>query len=235
MASANIVGYNNTTAGTDLNWYAPTFFTPGANTTDIQDINLNDNGTGAVGMGDSMQIVGPKGNPIAGYFYWMQAMDMTGTVKTPYFWADETFTPVNISFDSGEALAIDNPNSLAFSISNAGEVPSEDASFDAVTDLNWTGNPFPAPISIQSITLDDGGTGAVGMGDSMQIVGPKGNPIAGYFYWVKEMDMTGTVTTPYFWADETFTPVAGTLEPGAGIAIDNPNGLVFKIKIACPY
>ena len=116
MASANIVGYNNTTAGTDLNWYAPTFFTPGANTTDIQDINLNDNGTGAVGMGDSMQIVGPKGNPIAGYFYWVKEMDMTGTVTTPYFWADETFTPVAGTLEPGAGIAIDNPNGLVFKI-----------------------------------------------------------------------------------------------------------------------
>ena len=231
----NIVGYNNTTAGANLNWYTPVFRTIGENTTDINDINLNDDNAGTVGMGDSMQIVGPMGNSIGGYFYWIKDMDMSGTVTTPYFWADDSFSPVNVSFDGGDGIAIDNPNELTFSIVNAGEIPSGEVSFDAEENLNWTGNPFPAPIDISAVQLDDDGAGTVGMGDSMQIVGPMGNSIGGYFYWIKDMDMSGTVTTPYFWADDSFSPVTATIEPGSGFAIDNPNGLTFKVKIASPY
>ena len=66
---SSIVGYNNTAARANLNWYTPVFRTIGGNTTDINDINLNYDNAGTVGMGDSMQIVGPMGNPIGGYFY----------------------------------------------------------------------------------------------------------------------------------------------------------------------
>ena len=235
VESANVVGYNNTAAGENLNWYAPVFRSLGENTTDIQDINLNDGGTGSVGMGDSMQIVGPLGNAIGGYSYWVKDMDMTGTVSTPYFWADDSFNPVSVSFDSGEGIAIDNANALTFDIVSSGEVSTNNVTFAAQSNLNWCGNPFPSAIDISAIQLDDDGSGVVGMGDSMQIVGPMGNAIGGYSYWVKDMDMTGTVTAPYFWADDSFNPVSVTLEPGQGFAIDNANGLEFNITITCPY
>jgi hypothetical protein len=38
-----------------------------------------------------------------------------------------------------------------------------------------------------------------------------------------------------FWADDSLAPVDVTLQPGAGFAIDNMNGLEFDIEIACPY
>ena len=110
------MGYNNTTAGANLNWYTPVFRTIGYNTTDIQDINLNDGGAGTVGMGETMQIVGPMGNAIGGYAYWIQAMDMTGTVTAPYFWADDMFNPVTLSIQPGSGFAIDNANGLTFDI-----------------------------------------------------------------------------------------------------------------------
>ena len=225
----------NKAAGDNLNWYTPMFYSIGENTTDIQDINLNDDGAGSVGMGDTMQIVGPMGNPVGGYAYWIKDLDMTGTVTTPYFWADDELNPVSVSFDGGEGVAIDNANSLTFSIVNSGEIPSGEVSFPAQENLNWTGNPFPVAIDISAIQLDDNDAGTVGMGDTMQIVGPMGNPIGGYAYWIKDLDMTGTVTTPYFWADDELNPVSVTIQPGEGFAIDNANGLTYNIKIACPY
>ena len=182
----HVVGYNNTTAGANLNWYTPVFRTIGYNTTDIQDINLNDGGAGTVGMGDMMQIVGPMGNAIGGYSYWLQAMDMTGTVTTHFFWADDMFNPVTVSFDEGDGIAIDNANALTFDISNAGQVATNDVSFAAQANLNWSGNPFPATIDISAIQLDDKGAGTVGMGDMMQIVGPMGNAMGGIRIGLKQ-------------------------------------------------
>ena len=233
VESANVVGYTTKAAGANLNWYAPQFFTVGANTTDINDIKLDDGGTGTVGWGDSMQIVGPLGNPSEMYFYWDPSSDPTGAA-TGYYWGDDAGNAVAVSFDAGDGIAIDNMNGLAFALNNAGDVPTEDVSFTASANLNWTGNPFPEAINLNAVTLDDGGAGTVGWGDSMQIVGPLGNPSEMYFYWDSSSDPTGTATG-YYWGDDAGNAVDVTLKPGDGFAIDNMNGLTFDIKIACPY
>ena len=231
VESANIVGYNNTTARADLNWYAPCFRTLGYNTTDINDIQLDDDGAGMVGWGDSMQIVGPLGNASAVYFYWDKSMNPAGE-DAGNFWADENTEPAIISFDEGDGIGIDNPNSFDYTIVGAGEVSTNNVVFAAQADLNWSGNPFPMPIAIDSIQLDDDGVGMVGWGDSMQIVGPLGNASAVYFYWDKSMNPAGE-DAGNFWADENTEPAGITLAPGAGFAIDNPNGFTFNIKISC--
>ena len=218
-----------------MNWYSPVFRTIGYNTTDINEVNLDDGGAGEVGWGDSMQIVGPLGSASEMYSYWDKSMDMTGTVTTPFFWGDDSGNPVNIAFDAGDGLAIDNMNGLAFKIVSAGEAPKGNVSFAARANLNWSGNPFPAAINLNNVNLDDGGAGEVGWGDSMQIVGPLGSASEMYSYWDKSMDMTATVTTPFFWGDDSGTPVNVALEPGSGFAIDNMNGLTFNIVITCPY
>ena len=233
MLIPKVVGYNNTAARADLNWYAPQFLTVGANTIDIQSIKLDDGGAMAVGWGDVMQVVGPKGNAEAAYFYWDPSIDITGTATT-YYWGDDAGTAVAVSFDSGDGIAFDNMNGLEFSIQNAGQVPSEKVFVSSRAGLIWSGNPFPAPINLSAITLNDGGAMSIGWGDVMQIVGPKGNAEAAYFYWDPSIDITGTATT-YYWGDDAGTAVNATLQPGAGFAIDNMNGLEFDIEIACPY
>ena len=233
VESANVVGYTTKAAGANLNWYAPQFFTVGANTTDINDIKLDDGGTGTVGWGDSMQIVGPLGNASEMYFYWDSSSDPTGAA-TGYYWGDDAGNAVAVSFDAGDGIAIDNANELAFALNNAGDVPTEDVSFAASANLNWTGNPFPEAINLNAVTLDDGGVGTVGWGDSLQIVGPLGNASEMYFYWDSSSDPTGAATG-YYWGDDAGNAVDVTLKPGDGFAIDNANGLTFDIKIACPY
>jgi len=233
IESANVVGYNNTAARADLNWYAPVFRSIGYNTTDIQDIDLSDGGAGMVGWGDSMQIVGPLGNASENYAYWDPSMDPAGVATTCY-WGDDACNAVAISFDEGDGIAIDNANALTFDIVNAGQVATNDVSFAARADLNWSGNPFPVVIDIQAISLDDGGTGMVGWGDSMQIVGPLGNASENYAYWDPSMDPAGAATTCY-WGNDVCEPVTRAFEPGEGFAVDNANGLDFNIKIACPY
>ena len=203
----------------------------GVNTTDINDIQLNDSGVGMVGWGDSMQIVGPLGNASDVYSYWDKSMNPAGA-EAGNFWGDELGAPVDVSFDEGDGLAIDNANGLTFDIVGAGEVSTNQVSFAARANLNWSGNPFPMPISINAVQLDDGGAGMVGWGDSMQIVGPLGNASAVYSYWDKSMNPAGA-EAGNFWGDELGAPVDVTLAAGAGFAIDNANGLTFDITIDC--
>ena len=184
-----------------------------------------------VGWGDSMQIVGPLGNASESYAYWDKTMNPAGE-DAGNFWGDVAGTPVNVVFDAGDGIAIDNMNALTFNIVGAGEVSTNDVVFAARADLNWSGNPFPMSISINAIQLDDGGAGMVGWGDSMQIVGPLGNASESYAYWDKTMNPAGE-DAGNFWGDVTGVPVSVNLAAGAGFAIDNMNGLTFDIKISC--
>ena len=84
---------------------------------------------------------------------------------------------------------------------------------------------------INDIQLNDDGAGTVGWGDSMQVVGPLGNASEMYFYYDKTVHPSGEATSNY-WGDDTGTPVEVSLQPGAGFAIDNPNGLEFTVEIA---
>lgn len=68
----------------------------------------------------------------------------------------------------------------------------------------------------------------------MQIVGPLGSASEMYAYWDKSMNPAGE-DAGNFWSDGSMNPVTLSLDPGAGFAIDNMNGLTFNIKIACPY
>ena len=233
MESANVVGYNNTDAREGLNWYAPMFLTTGANTTDINAIQLDDGGAMMVGWGDVMQVVGPLGNAETMYFYWDPMMDPNAEA-TSYYWGDDACTPVEVSFDAGDGIGIDNANALEYKLRTAGEVPASKVSFAAREGLNWSGNPFPAAININAVTLNDNGAMMVGWGDVMQIVGPLGNAEAMYFYWDAMMDPNAEATT-YYWGDDACAPVNVEFDPGAGFAIDNANALEFDIEIACPY
>ena len=223
------VGYIGTSARANLNWYTAQFRTIGANTVDINDINLNDGGAGEVGWGDSMQVVGPLGSAVEAYLYYDKSMNPAGE-KAGNFWGDDSLNPVAVTFDEGDGIAIDNVNALTFDIVSSGEVSTEDVSFPARENLNWSGNPFPVSISINNIQLDDDGAGQVGWGDSMQIVGPLGSASEAYLYYDKSMNPAGE-EAGNFWGDDSLNPVDVTLAPGAGFAIDNVNGLTFKIKI----
>ena len=116
IISSSVVGYASTAARANLNWYSPVFRTIGYNTTDINEVNLDDGGAGEVGWGDSMQIVGPLGSASEMYSYWDKSMDMTATVTTPFFWGDDSGTPVNVALEPGSGFAIDNMNGLTFNI-----------------------------------------------------------------------------------------------------------------------
>ena len=113
--SSDIVGYINTEARANLNWYAPCFRSIGVNTTDINDINLNDGGLGTVGWGDTMQIVGPLGNASEMYCYWDPSMDPNGEATTCY-WGNDGCEPVSVSLEPGAGFAIDNAAELTFDV-----------------------------------------------------------------------------------------------------------------------
>ena len=238
---SQVVGYNNKDSREGLNWYAPHFLSVGQNTTDINSINLNDGATpgeGDVGWGDLLMTVGPGGDQDEAYFYYHKSMDMSGTVETDFYWGDAEGNPVSVSFDAGDGFAIDNGNAVEYTIVNAGEVNKGKVSFSAREGLNFTGNPFAAPIDISAVNLDDGNTpgeGDIGWGDLMMTIGPGGDQDEAYFYYHKSMDMSGTVETDFYWGDAEGNPLVVNIDPGSGFCIDNGNAVAYDIEITPPY
>ena len=97
-------------ADADLNWFGNPF--PVA--ININAILLTDE-EGNVGWGDILQIAGPLGSPAATYFYWDPSMD-PNEKATERYWGDEDCNPVDVTFQPGDAFAIDNPNATVFDI-----------------------------------------------------------------------------------------------------------------------
>ena len=98
-------------AEANLNWLGNPF---SANIS-IQDIELKDT-DGMVGYGDSLQIVGPLGSAKEMYSYWGSYMDTTSTVTKDFYWANDDFSPVEMTLKPGDGFAIDNMNSMVFDI-----------------------------------------------------------------------------------------------------------------------
>ena len=115
LITLNLVGYFGKDAEVNFNWYAPQFTSIGKTTTDINAIQLDDGGAGMVGWGDVLQIAGPLGSPAAVYMYYDKSMNPAGEAAGN-FWGDDQLNPVDITFQPGDAFAIDNPNALEFDI-----------------------------------------------------------------------------------------------------------------------
>ena len=98
-------------AEANFNWFGNPF--PVA--ININAIQLDDGGDGNVGWGDVLQIAGPLGSPAAVYMYYDKSMNPAGEAAGN-FWGDDQLNPVDITFQPGDAFAIDNPNALEFDI-----------------------------------------------------------------------------------------------------------------------
>ena len=81
----------------------------------INNIQLDDDGAGTVGWGDSMQIVGPLGGATAMYLYYDKSMNPKGA-EAGNFWGDEMGEPVDVTLNPGDGFTIDNANGLTFDI-----------------------------------------------------------------------------------------------------------------------
>ena len=98
-------------AAANLNWFGNPFAAP----ININAIKLDDAGAGMVGWGDVLQIADPFGSPAASYLYWDPSMD-PAEEATECYWGDGDCNPVDVTFKSGEAFAIDNMNAMEFDI-----------------------------------------------------------------------------------------------------------------------
>ena len=226
------MGYTSATTGANNNFRVIPFCDPGYNTSDIQQLQLNDGGADSIGWGEENFSIW-EGLPtvVAGseYVYWLPSMDMTGTEKT-YYWGDAKGNKVAFSIAPAQGIAVTSAANLA--ANTAGQVPTKKVSFTTVKNNNFTGNPFPSEIDIQAIAIDDGGADSIGWGEENFSIW-EGLPtvVAGseYVYWLPSMDMTGTEKT-YYWGDSKGNKVTYPIAPGQGVVINCAAGLTISIE-----
>ena len=231
VESVNIVGYSGNTTGSDNNFRVVPFNAVGFNTSDIQQIKISDGGAGTIGWGTETFSIW-EGVPTVAegseFIYYDPSMDMTGE-STDYFWSDYEGNKAAFSIAPGQGVVVNCAEDL--SVTTAGQVPSEPVVFTTIQDNNFTGNPFPSAIDIQSIKIDDGGAGTIGWGTETFSIW-EGIPTVAegseFIYYDPSMDMTGESTT-YFWSDYDGNKATFSIPAGQGVVINCAEGLTLTI------
>ena len=229
------MGYTGKTTGAENNFITVPFSAVGYNTADIQSIKISDGGAGGIGWGGENFTIW-EGLPTlvedAGFFYCDPSMDPTGEAKD-YYWGagDGSGTKVTYPIPAGQAVVINCAEGLT--VTTSGQVPGSQVKFTSVAENNFTGNPFPSAIDIQSIKISDGGAGSIGWGGENFTIW-EGLPTlvedAGFFYCDPSMDPTGEAKD-YYWGagDGSGTKVSYSIAPGRGVVINCAEGLTVTI------
>jgi len=229
------VGYTGATTGANNNFRTIPFAAVGYNTSDIQQIKLSDDGAGTIGWGTEFFSVW-EGLPTVAdgsqFIYNDPSMDPTGEA-TDYYWGDGESNKASFSISQGQGVVIDCAEDL--SIQTAGEVSDEPTTFTSIAGNNFTGNPYPQTIDIQSIKIDDDSAGTIGWGTEFFSVW-EGLPTVAegsqFIYNDPSMDPTGEATD-YYWGDGESNKVSYSIPAGQGVVIDCAEGLT--ITITPPY
>ena len=148
---------------------------------------------------------------------------------TDYYWGDDTGAKASFSIAPGQAVVVNCAEDLSFSTS--GDVPMSQVSFTTIAENNFTGNPFPQTIDIQSIKISDGGAQSIGWtGETFSIW--EGVPTvvegSGFFYYDPSMDVSGEATD-YYWGDDTGAKATYSIPAGQGVVINCAADLTITI------
>ena len=235
LESANVVGYNTGATGSDNNFVTIPFADIGYNTADIQSIKISDGGAGMIGWGTETFAIW-EGLPTAvvgsGFVYWDSSLD-PAQEATSCYWGDAAGNKAAYSIAPGQGVVINCASDLE--VSTSGEVSDEQIKFTTVQDNNFTGNPFPSAIDIQSIKISDGGAGTIGWGTETFAIW-EGLPTAvvgsGFVYWDSSLDPAQEATSCY-WGDAAGNKAAYSIAPGQGVVVNCAADL--EVTIDAPF
>ena len=237
IESQNVVGYVGDNSISDNNFVSIPFALVGYNTSDIQQIKISDGGAGTIGWGtetfaiwEGLPTVAEKSE----FVYWDASMNPEGP-EAGCFWGNENQEKAAYSIALGQAVVI-NCVDADLDVNTSGEVPTGAVSFKSISDNNFTGNPFPAAIDIQNISISDGGAGAIGWGTETFAIW-EGLPVvregSEFVYWDASMNPEGP-EAGCFWGNENQEKVSYTIAPGQGVVINTVDSNL-DITIAPPY
>ena len=211
------------------------FFTIGNNTADIQSIKISDDNAGGIGWGGENFSVW-EGVPTvvegSGFQYCDASLDPS-EMATDYYWGDVDGNKAVFSIAPGQAAVIECAEGLT--VTTAGSVPTEAVSFTTIEQNNFTGNPFPVSIDIQSIKISDDNAGGIGWGGENFSVW-EGVPVvvegSGFQYCDASLDPSEEATD-YYWGDVDGNKATYEIPSGQGVVIECAAGLM--VTITPPY
>ena len=229
IESANVVGYQNTSAQGGFNYYTPGFRNVSGEDINLQDIAMGDE-VGA--MEANLQIRGADGVSTA-YYVWFdkataEAFGLTDGTKG--CWATEEGGEISpsVTLKPGDGVQIDTIN--GYTIANSGEVSDADIVYETRQGFNFIGNAFPAEIDIQDIVMHDN-VGA--MEANLQIRGADGVSSVYYVWFDKATAEAFGLTdgTKGCWATEEGAAIEPTvkLNASAVVQVDTASGNVVTV------
>ena len=204
LESQNIVGYSATTSVAGFNFYTPTFKKVASEAAaNIQDITLGEGGTS---WSDNIQVLDEGGSTVATYYY---------VTKNDGFasngWTEDGGTLADVPLAKGQSVIVETASD-GVSINFSGEVDTVGTEVSSVAGFNFVGNNTPAPMSIQSIELGEGGTS---WSDNIQVLDEGGSTIATSYYVTKNDGFASNG-----WTEDGGTLADISLEPGQGIIVE---------------
>ena len=227
ITSSNIVGYTTKTTTSGFNWYAPMFTGVGEDFIDIQDITLSGD---SVGWGsENIQVLDEGGATVAMFIY--LDGEMSGLGET--CWLNDEMEKASFSIATGDGIMVDTGDEGAgISCTAAGEVPTANVTFTTIAGFNFTGNPFPAAIDIQDISITDD-AGAVGWGsENIQVLDEGGATATMFIYLDGEMSGLGETC----WLNDEMEKATFAFAAGDGFMIDTGDaGAGYTVTIKAPY
>ena len=217
VESANTVGYVDNDGGVSgYNWACGPFGNVGGNGFGIQNIVLDDGGEGLI-FANALQVLDEDAYTDEMYFY-------NEVGDGVYEWQDENDLTADRVFGSAEGFLIEGLEDITLRF--VGEVPSQVISFTGTTTgYTWMGNPYPAAIDIQDVSLDDDGEGLI-FSNALQVLDPDAYTDEMYFY--------NEVGDGVFeWQDENDTRAVRSFAAGEGFLIEGIEDI--ECSIAKPY
>lgn len=156
----------------------------------------------------------------------IQILDNLGRMTTQYFWVDlpdddiygwldGDDEPADVTFQPGEGLWVNAPNS-DFKLQTAGKVPTSGVAVTLREGFKMVANPTPVNVDIQDISIS-GYVGETAGDVDIQILDTLGRMVNQYF-WVDLPD-----DGIYGWLDGDDEPVEALIAPGAGLWVNAPS------------
>ena len=163
------------------------------------------------------------------FIYYDASVDPAGEA-TSYYWGDASCAKASFSIAPGQGVVVNCAADLTFTTS--GDVAMAPISFTTISDNNFTGNPFPMPIDIQNISIDDDGAGSIGWGTEMFSIWEGVPTVADgseFIYYDASVDPAGEATT-YYWGDASCAKATYSIPAGQGVVVNCAADLTITIN-----
>ena len=236
VTSANVVGYLNRDGREKCNFYTPCFDKVGGGIITIQDVQLGDD---VETFDADLQVLDSSRKCIGEAYNWVCAAEIgdyeiKGVTEGYGAWINGDYELPDIDpLQFGQVVQVTLPADAGFK--SNGQVNEDDALIIGRKAINFVGNPYPVPMSIQNIQLDE----SVETFDAdLQVLDSSRKCIGEAYNWVcaaeiGDYEIKGVVEGCGAWINGDYElPDIPDLAAGEGVQITLPKASDFTV--ICP-